>query len=137
MYGESGVKRGDGEMKALDTDAIISRYERQPTVVDALARAIYARALLYTPVKTGKLKQSASLEPLSDSATIRFSEPYAVYVHEIPFNRHKPPTGMKFLEQAEVEVGLGSGVPITISYDPLELYINQPDKGSSILPWRL
>lgn len=122
-------------MKGLNVGAIVSRYAVQPTRIDALARAIYALALIYTPVKTGKLKASASLEVLSDSATIRYTEPYAVFVHEVQFNYHKPPTGSKFLEQAAVDLGSGSGVPITISYDPLELYINQPDKGSPIVPW--
>lgn len=122
-------------MKGLNVGAIVSRYATNQIRVDALARAIYALALFYTPVKTGKLKQSASLEVLSDSATIRYAEPYAVYVHETQFNYHKPPTGSKFLEQAAIEVGLGSGVPITISYSPLELYINQPDKGSPITQW--
>ena len=122
-------------MKRVDVEAIVSRYATQPVVVDALARAIYARALYYTPVKTGNLKKSAVLEVLSDRATIRYTAPYATYVHEIPFRTHKPPTGMKFLEQAAAEVGLGSGIPLTISYDPLELYINQPDKGSPITMW--
>lgn len=120
-------------MKGLNVDAIMGSYSTKPSRVDALARAIYDRALLYTPIKTGKLKQSASIEFYPQSAIIRFSEPYAVYVHETNFNYHKPPTGSKFLEQAAVEVGLGSGVPITISYNPLELYINQPHKGSRLL----
>lgn len=122
-------------MKRLDVEAIVSRYATQPVRIDGLARAIYERALMYTPVKTGRLKASAELEVLSDRATIRYTAPYAVHVHEIPFRTHKPPTGMKFLEQAAAEVGLGSGIPLTISYDPLELYINQPDKGSPITMW--
>lgn len=120
-------------MKRLDVEAIVSRYATQPVVVDALARAIYARALHYTPVKTGNLKKSAVLEVLSDRATIRYTAPYATYVHEIPA-LHKRPTQYKFLELAAVEIGLGSGIPITISYNPLELYINQPDLGSPITP---
>lgn len=122
-------------MKALDVQAIIGNYATQPSRVDALARAIYDLALSYTPVKTGKLKGSTSITFYPLSATISYAEPYAVYVHETPFNYHKPPTGMKFLEQAAVEVGLGSGVPLTISYAPLELYINQPNRGSPIVPW--
>lgn len=123
-------------MKRLDVEAIVSRYATQPVRIDGLARAIYERALMYTPVKTGKLKSSAVLDFLSaDSAVIRYTAPYAVHVHEIPFRTHKPPTGMKFLEQAAAEIGLHSGVPLTISYNPLELYINIPDRGSPITLW--
>lgn len=70
----------------------------------------FDKALMYTPVLTGALKESGYLEknpfrgkPRVEMGFARGGKPtYAVYVHEIPYN-HAEPTRYKFLEQAMKE----------------------------------
>jgi len=133
----------------LDVDAIMRQFSGGVTAKDMqdkiqsdrmeyakqvaqVANEIFRLAKQYTPVASGNLKNSAVLKISGTQATITYNAPYAVYVHEITTNAHKKGTYSKFLETAAVEAGLGQEVTITINYNPLELYINQPGRGSPI-----
>lgn len=74
--------------------------------VEALEET-FGKALEYTPVASGELRQSGYLEKeqYRDNAVavIGFGRggnpPYAIYVHEMPFH-HEAPTRSKFLQSA-------------------------------------
>lgn len=51
------------------------------------------------PVDTGRLKKSGHIEQNSEGTySIVYDAPYALFVHEIMGNYHKPPTQAKYLE---------------------------------------
>lgn len=73
---------------------------------------VLAKALTYTPIETGALRNSGRvIGPVRRGETslvsVTFGGPshpryvhYAVYVHENAYARHAPPTQWKFLERA-------------------------------------
>lgn len=73
-------------------------------VINKLAVDILAKALRYVPVDTGRLRDSAYIKKRGDVVAVGFNCPYAIYVHEVAYNRHKKPTRYKFLEDATYEV---------------------------------
>ena len=93
-----------------------------------IASLIMKKAIEYTPYKTGRLRDSIYMEPLEQGIKIGYKADYAIYVHEIGFYQHKEPTRYKFLEDAAYEVALEhkTNYRISISYEPLAVYINIP-----------
>lgn len=102
--------------------AIIKEYENfikaledvTPEAVDKMLRPTLEKAKMYTPVRTGALRDSGRLEirKTSDGARgeIKFGGGptlyYAPLVHEATWLYHKPPTRAKFLQSAlEEDVG--------------------------------
>ena len=73
-------------------------------VINKMAVDILAKALRYVPVDTGRLRDSAYIKKRGDVVAVGFNCPYAIYVHEVAYNRHKKPTRYKFLEDATYEV---------------------------------
>lgn len=72
-------------------------------VINKLAVDILAKALRYVPVDTGRLRDSAYIKKRGGVVAVGFNCDYAIYVHEIAYNRHKKPTRYKFLEDAVYE----------------------------------
>lgn len=103
--------------------------------VTAIGALIMKRAIEYTPVKTGELRRSIYIKTIGSGIAIGYSKDYAIYVHEIGFYTHKSPTRYKFLEDAAIEVVLETqtNYDVTISYDPLEVYVNVPNLGADLL----
>lgn len=107
---------------------------------EVLAFMILKRALVYTPVDTGFLRNSAYIKKTKDGGyEIGYTADYSTYVHEIGVNRHKGKTQYKFLEDATIEgiesyVESGYGVPpVNIQYKPLRIFIGEGDNpGKSI-----
>lgn len=73
-------------------------------VINKMAVDILAKALRYVPVDTGRLRDSAYIKKQGDVVAVGFNCPYAIYVHEVAYNRHKKPTKYKFLEDATYEI---------------------------------
>lgn len=94
-----------------------------------IANKILNKSIYYTPVDTGKLRNSIYIKPYEDGWEIGYTCDYAIYVHEIGVNYHKPPTQYKFLEDAAFEVineyraDTGMELPVTMEYDPLRAFI--------------
>lgn len=61
---------------------------------------VLERSQYYCPVVNGRLKNSVKFKGLNNSYYISYNTPYALYVHEIIDNWHKPPTKAKYLENA-------------------------------------
>jgi hypothetical protein len=103
--------------------------------VTTIGALIMKRAIKYTPVKTGELRKSIYIKNIGSGVAIGYSKDYAIYVHEIGFYYHKSPTKYKFLEDAAFEVALETNTPyrISISYDPLEVYVNVPNLGADLV----
>lgn len=104
-----------------------------------IAFKVLRRALYYTPVDTGKLRDSSYIKPYKDGYVVGYDCDYAVHVHEVGFNYHEDPTQYKFLEDAAIEVleehledtGL---TDINIEYNPLRVFIGVKDApGKSIV----
>jgi hypothetical protein len=72
--------------------------------VEKLMNQILKRAKELCPVDTGELKKSGEVVHRGGRGLkryeVRFTAPYAIYVHEILEYYHKPPTQAKFLEAA-------------------------------------
>lgn len=103
------------------------------------ANNVYWKSLEYVPVDTGALKKSAYITGYINSEggpayKIGYSKYYAKFVHEISFYSHKYPTRYKYLEDALLDVYNVTpiDVPITITYNPLCLYLNDKTKGESL-----
>ena len=105
-------------------------YNMLSSLIDMVGERIFLRAVQYTPVDTGNLRNSIYRKNVGDGIIIGYSADYATYVHEISFYNHKYPTRCKFLEDAAFEVMKELDIMdicrIGISYDPLEIYINTP-----------
>ena len=103
--------------------------------VTTIGALIMKRAIEYTPVKTGELRKSIYIKNIGSGIAIGYSKDYAIYVHEIGFYYHESPTKYKFLEDAAFEVALETNTPyrISISYDPLEVYVNVPNLGADLV----
>lgn len=95
----------------------------------AIAQKILNKALEYTPIDTGNLRNSAYIETYNNGYTVGYDCEYATYVHEIGFNVHKEPTKYKYLEDAAFEVIIdywnetGVNIPVNILYKPLSVFI--------------
>lgn len=126
----------------------LNDYKPQPGVTDdtlnfkevvqdvaTIGALIMRKAIEYTPVKTGELRKSIYIRNEGSGIAIGYSKDYAIYVHEIGFYQHKLPTQYKFLEEAAFEVALETDTPyrISISYDPLEVYVNVPNMGAELV----
>lgn len=103
--------------------------------VTTIGALIMKRAIEYTPIKTGELRKSIYIKNIGSGIAIGYSKDYAIYVHEIGFYYHESPTKYKFLEDAAFEVALETNTPyrISISYDPLEVYVNVPNLGADLV----
>lgn len=95
--------------------------------------------LKYTPIDTGHLVKTLFIKDYINrdedkAVAIGFDCDYAKFVHEIPFYHHEFPTRYKFLETAALETiqRFGSIYPVTITYSPLCVYINDETRGENI-----
>ena len=94
-----------------------------------IAYKILRQTLIYVPVDTGNLRKSIYIRPYDNGFVIGTDCSYAIYVHEIGANYHKPPTQYKYLEDAAFEVitsykaETGIELPVTIEYNPLRVFI--------------
>lgn len=94
-----------------------------------VASQVLTKTLEYVPVDTGNLMNSVYIKPFGNGFEIGYDCDYAVYVHEIGFNYHEPPSQYKFLEDAAFEVIVdyydetGIVIPVYIEYDPLRVFI--------------
>lgn len=93
----------------------------------------------YVPVDTGHLLSTLYIKDYINSdgenaTEIGFDCKYAKYVHEIAFYNHEYPTRYKFLETAALETSEHFGLifPLSISYSPLKLYVNDVNKGENL-----
>lgn len=64
-----------------------------------LTAEIIKNLVVLTPVDTGRLLSSLTVDEDEMTTTLSFDTPYMVYVHELD-NKHTPPTRNKFLEVA-------------------------------------
>jgi hypothetical protein len=102
---------GDIELKAM----LEAAREKSPlAVAQAIyeeANLIFARSQVLVPVDTGVLRGSGGVSAPQKGTTGYFVDifyggpaaSYALYVHEIIGNYHKPPTQAKYLEQPFME----------------------------------
>lgn len=96
---------------------------------------VLERSQLYCPFVNGRLKNSVKFKYSNNSYFISYNTPYAIYVHELIGNKHKPPTRAKFLENAfftvyrefYLEFGKGNIPPfdykMTYSLEKVEMQI--------------
>lgn len=121
--------------KDLGKDKEVTNIQNTVNNIKNIGAKILKRAIEYTPVDTGKLRESIYTEWIGVGLIIGYREEYATEVHEIAYNRHKIPTRYKFLEDASLEVALEEKIPyrIGISYMPLEVYINIEDRGMDLI----
>lgn len=100
-----------------------------------IAALIMKRSIDYTPVDTGKLVKSIYIRNEGPGIAIGYKVDYAIHVHEIGFYNHEEPTRYKYLEEAAFEISIETETTyrISISYDPLEVYINVPNKGVELV----
>lgn len=84
-----------------------------PGALLEILEPVLEQAQIYTPVKTGALRNSGYLEVVQTSGSVisaeigfgRGGEPsYTVFVHEDMTKFHQPPTQAKFLQHAVDEV---------------------------------
>lgn len=92
------------------------------------AEIVFKEAFKLTPVDTGDLRKSMFMESYKDGYVIGYDSDYAIYVHEIGFYNHKPPTQYKFLEDAAYDSYIRlkdkvGNISIRMTYDPLRCYI--------------
>jgi hypothetical protein len=100
------------EVKGVD-ELVRALKQKGVDAVHALAAELYkeaerviAEAKPITPFDIGTLRNSGYVElPVIESGQVTVhagfggaAEAYAIFVHEDPFARHKPPTQYKFLE---------------------------------------
>lgn len=111
-----------------------SLYRNAQNVV-SIAAMITKKAIEYTPVDTGKLVKSIYVKTVGSGIMIGYTAEYATYVHEIGFYNHEAPTKYKYLEDAAVEVAADTKAPfrISITYEPLAVYINVPKVGAELV----
>lgn len=90
-----------------------------------IAMIILNKAIYYTPVDTGTLRDSSYIEEYEDGFVVGYNADYAVYVHEIEKNEH-PYGQYKFLEDAALETYnevTDIDFSIGIEYNPLRVYV--------------
>lgn len=96
-----------GEILGALNDFVKGVNEITPEVLADAMEETFGKALEYTPVDSGKLRESGYLETRSyhgrHIVAIGFGKggkpSYAIYVHELPY-AHEAPTRSKFLEAA-------------------------------------
>ena len=100
-----------------------------------LGGLIMQRAIIYTPVDKGNLVSSIYMKQVGAGVMIGYNCDYAIFVHEVGFNYHKPPTQYKFLEEAAFEIAMEDEVQyrVSITYDPLAVYVNVEGTGSDLV----
>jgi hypothetical protein len=105
------VRRGFEQIERNLRDFIQHVGDVEVQIMEEAMEMILVRALMYVPVQTGALRDSAFLEtrelaagPLTEIGFARAGHPwYAAYVHEVSY-RHAAPTQWKFLQRAIDEV---------------------------------
>ena len=121
------TKYKEGILNSKDNKLNI--FELNSNVKAIIAYKILHRAMYYTPVDTGKLRNSVYIKPYEDGYEIGYTCEYAIYVHEIGVNEHKYPTQYKFLEDAAFEVineykaENNIELNVTMEYNPLRTFI--------------
>lgn len=116
---------------------VVTNYDDEDDVLDETyemaAFNILRKALYYTPVDTGNLRDSSYIKPYKRGYEVGYTADYAIHVHEIGFNRHEYPTRYKFLEDAAYETleeyyaETGDLLDIKIQYDPLRVFVGVKD----------
>lgn len=131
---QGGVALNDYNPQPGVTDDTLN-FKQVVQDVTTIGALIMRKAIEYTPVKTGELRKSIYIKNVGSGIAIGYSKDYAIYVHEIGFYNHKSPTQYKFLEEAAFEVALETDTPyrVSISYDPLEVYVNVPNMGADLV----
>lgn len=121
------TKYKDGILNNEDNKLNI--FELNSNVKAIIAYKIMQRAIYYTPVDTGKLRDSVYIKPYEDGYEIGYTCDYAIYVHEIGVNYHKYPTQYKYLEDAAFEIlneykaDTNIELNITMEYSPLRAFV--------------
>lgn len=98
---------GDVELQAVLRSAQLNAPKAVAIAIYEEANVIFAKSQVLVPVDTGALRGSGGVSAIQGSGQgmyvdIFYGGPaasYALYVHEIIGNYHKPPTQAKYLEQ--------------------------------------
>jgi hypothetical protein len=98
---------GDVELQAVLRAAQLEAPKAVAIAIYEEANVIFAKSQVLVPVDTGALRGSGGVSAIQGSGQgmyvdIFYGGPaasYALYVHEIIGNYHKPPTQAKYLEQ--------------------------------------
>lgn len=69
-----------------------------------IAKRIYECSQVYVPVDTGRLKASGKIVEQGGLWRVEYTEPYAIFVHEVWYLTHKAPTRYLYLEDAAYQV---------------------------------
>lgn len=136
MYKAYTVMRRGGLLQfgtndTVEQNEVTNEQEAKNNTIELLAFNVLRKAIYYTPVKTGKLRDSIYIRKYGASYEIGYTEDYAIYVHEIEYNTHKAPWQYKYLEDAAFEVleeyyaDTGIILPMTIQYSPLRVFIGE------------
>lgn len=99
------VTGGETLKRVLQASGSAGRLRAQQAMYRGASR-IFAESQRQTPHKTGVLRGSGTVVPLSNGAKIAYGTGYAVYVHEILTNHH-PIGNAKFLERPMSSMGPG------------------------------
>jgi hypothetical protein len=102
---------GDVELQAVLRAAQLEAPKAVAIAIYEEANVIFAKSQVLVPVDTGALRGSGGVSAIQGSGQgmyvdIFYGGPaasYALYVHEIIGNYHKPPTQAKYLEQPVME----------------------------------
>ena len=92
--------------QGLDVSRFAGDIRQRPDWLNRyIAESIFELSQQWCPVDTGRLKNSGEIFKNSiGTYSIRYSTPYAVYVHEIEENRHIAPTRSHWLEDAAYNI---------------------------------
>ena len=102
---------GDVELQAVLRAAQLEAPKAVAQAIWEEANNIFAKSQVLVPVDTGVLRGSGGVSAPQGSGQGIYVDifyggpaaPYALYVHEIIGNYHKPPTQAKYLEQPFME----------------------------------
>lgn len=128
---EQEVSKEVNKFEARELQRLVSKELDTFTLVKMkIAELVFKEAFRLTPMKTGNLRKSMYVRPYKDGYVVGYDAEYAVYVHEIGFYTHKPPTQYKFLEDAGYNVYSSMrkqasqlGITLNMEYEPLRLFI--------------
>jgi hypothetical protein len=98
---------GDAELQAVLRSAQLNAPKAVAMAIWEEANVIFAKSQILVPVDTSALRGSGGVSAIQSSGQGMYVDifyggpaaPYALYVHEIIGNYHKPPTQAKYLEQ--------------------------------------
>jgi hypothetical protein len=98
---------GDVELQAVLRAAQLEAPKAVAIAIYEEAQVIFAKSQVLVPVDTSALRGSGDVSAIQGSGQGMYVDifyggpaaPYALYVHEIIGNYHKPPTQAKYLEQ--------------------------------------